>query len=46
MFKNNRHGLVKHHEEIGSTCAVASIKETKVPSCGQAFSRQKVQVAL
>jgi hypothetical protein len=45
-FKNNRHGLVKHLGEFGSTCAVASIKETKIPSYRQAFSGQKVQVAL
>jgi hypothetical protein len=36
---------VRHHEECGSTFASAGIKEAKVPSCGQAFSGQKVQVA-
>jgi hypothetical protein len=37
---------VKYFGEFGSTFAIASIEEAKVSSCGQAFSGQKVQVAL
>jgi hypothetical protein len=47
MFqKQHHHGRVKHLGEFGSTFAIASIKETKVPSHRQAFSGQKVQMAL
>jgi hypothetical protein len=47
MFqKQHRHGLVKHLGEFGPIFANASIEEAKVSSCGQAFSGQKVQVAL
>ena len=37
---------VKHLGEFGSTFAIASVKEAKVPSRRQAFSGQKVQMAL
>jgi len=37
---------VKYLGEFGSTTPIASIKEATVPSCRQAFSGQKVQVAL
>jgi len=46
FFKNNRHGLVKQLGEFGSAFAAASIKKAKIPSNRQAFSGQKVQVAL
>ena len=45
-FKNDRHGFVKQLGEFGSAFASASVKETKISSCGQALSGQKVQVAL
>jgi hypothetical protein len=44
--KQHCHGSVKHLGEFGSTFDIASIKETKLPSRRQAFSGQKVQVAL
>lgn len=46
VSKQYRHGLVVNFGEFGSNFAGASAKETKIPSCGQAFSGQKVQVAL
>jgi hypothetical protein len=47
MFQKQHHrGPVKHLGEFGSTFAIASVKEAKVPSRRQAFSGQKVQMAL